>query len=90
MLTWLTWISIVLAAVYVLVLAVTLITVAFFVLRAAATAEKLAGGLEAVDSQTKKLPEYMKTINGAMGQLDSGLVSVDGHLANVARAAGLE
>lgn len=90
MLTWLTWITIALAAVYVLVLAVTLILVAYFVLRAAGTAEKLAGGLELVDEQTGQLPSYLGTINGALVQLRGGLLSVDGHLAGVARAAGLE
>ena len=90
MLTWLTWITIALAVVYVLVLAVTLITVAFFVLRAARTAEKLASGLEAVDTQTRQLPAHLTTINGALVQLRDGLVEVDGHLASVARAAGLE
>lgn len=90
MLFWLTWISIVLAAVYVLVLAVTLILVAFHVLRAAGTAEKLASGLETVDVQTKQLPAYMTSVNGALVQLRDGLLAVDGHLAGVARAAGLE
>lgn len=90
MLTWLTWISIALAAVYVLVLAVTLLLVAFYVLRAARTAEKLAGGLEVVGSQTSRLPAHLTTVNGALVQLRDGLLSVDGHLARVARAAGLE
>jgi uncharacterized protein YoxC len=90
MLFWLTWISIALAVVYVVVLAITLITVAYHVLHAASTATKLADGLEAVDTQTRKLPEYMTTINGALVKLRDGLTAVDSHLANVARAAGLE
>lgn len=90
MLTWLTWLTIALATVYVLVLAVTLVAVAFFVLRAARTAEKLATGLEAVDTHTRQLPSYLTTISGALVQLRSGLGAVDGHLASVARAAGLE
>ena len=90
MFTWLTWITIAVAVVYVLVLAVTLISVAFFVTRAARTAEKLAGGLEAVDRQTADLPRYLGTINGALVQLLGGLRSVDGHLAGIARGAGLE
>ena len=88
--TWLTWISIALAAVYVLVLAVTLIATAFFVLRAARTAERLAAGLETVDAQTGPLPSYLTTVNGALVKLLAGLGAVDGHLAGVARAAGLE
>ena len=88
MLTALTIISIVLAVVYVLVLAVTLITVAVFLLRAASHAQKLAGGLEAVDANTNKLPSYLTTINGALVHLLGGLRSVDGHLLTIARAAG--
>jgi len=81
-------ISIVLGLVYVLVLAYTLISVAFWLTRAAGHAEKLAGGLEAVDGNTQKLPEYLTTINGALVQLLGGLRSVDGHLLAIARAAG--
>ena len=88
MLTALTVISIVLAVVYVLVLAFTLISVAVWLMRAAGHAEKLAGGLEAVDGNTTRLPEYLTTINGALVQLLGGLRSVDGHLLAIARAAG--
>ncbi len=88
MLTILTVISIALAVVYVLVLAVTLILTATHLTRAARHAEKLAGGLEAVDTNTIKLPEYLTTINGALVQLLGGLRSVDGHLLTIARAAG--
>ena len=90
MLTVLTVISLVLAAVYVLVLAVTLITVAVYLLRAGRLATQLVAGLQAVDEQTARLPEYLKTINAALGELRTGLLSVDGHLVSVAGAAGLE
>src|SRR5215813_8902800 len=49
---------------------------------------QLAGGLDAIVKDTQPLPEKMGTINGALGQLLSGLVSVDGHLAAVARLLG--
>lgn len=88
MLTILTVISIALALVYVLALAFTLISTAYWLTRAAGHAEKLAGGLEAVDGQTAKLPVYLTTINGALGHLLGGLRSVDGHLLTIARAAG--
>ena len=88
MLTVLTVLTIALAAVYAVVLAMTLIATAFWLMRAAGHAEKLAGGLEAVDGSTAKLPEYLTTINGALVQLLGGLRSVDGHLASIARAAG--
>ncbi|HEY8677061.1 MAG TPA: hypothetical protein VIN39_00310 [Candidatus Dormibacteraeota bacterium] len=90
MLTALTWITIALAVVYVVVLAVTLILTAYHLLRGAGFAEKLAGGLEAVDTQTRELPGYISTINGAMLQLRGGLKSVDGHFERLAKAAGLE
>ena len=49
---------------------------------------QLAGGLDAIVKDTQPLPDKMGTINGALGQLLSGLVSVDGHLAAVARLLG--
>lgn len=90
MLTVLTWVTIVLAVVYVAVLAVTLILVVYHLAKGASFARKLAGGLEAVDIQTRELPQYLSTINGAMVQLRTGLQSVDGHFARLAKAAGLE
>lgn len=90
MLTVLTWVTIALAAVYVLVLAATLILVAFHLLRAARLAETLASGLEKVDEQTARVPEYLPTINGALVTLRDGLRSVDGHLAAIAHVAGAE
>ncbi len=90
MLTALTWITFALAIVYVAVLAITLILAALHLLRAARLARRLAGGLETVDEQTAKLPQYLTTINGALTQLLAGLRSVDGHYANLAKRAGLE
>lgn len=90
MLTALTWITFALALVYVLVLAVTLLLVIRHLVRAARVAEQVAAGLETVDGQTARLPEYLATINGALGQLLEGLRAVDGHYANLARKAGLE
>ncbi len=90
MLTILTWITIALAVIYVVVLAVTLILVAYHLARGAAYAKKLAAGLEAVDGQTRDLPRYLTTINGAMVQLRGGLKSVDGHFGGLAKGAGLE
>ena len=90
MLTALTWITFVLAVVYVLVLAATLLLVIRHLVRAARIAEQVATGLETVDRQTAMLPEHLTTINGALGQLLAGLHAVDGHYANLARKAGLE
>jgi hypothetical protein len=49
---------------------------------------QLAGGLVAVEKDTHPLPEKLTTINGALSQLLTGLVSVDGHLAAVAKLLG--
>ncbi len=90
MVTVLTWVTIALALVYVLVLAVTLILVAYHLARGASYAAKLAGGLETVDVQTRDLPRYLTTVNGAMVQLRAGLMSVNDHFGRLAKAAGLE
>lgn len=49
---------------------------------------QLAGGLDAIVKDTQPLPEKLGTINGALSQLLSGLLAVDGHLAAVARLLG--
>ncbi len=49
---------------------------------------QLAGGLDAIVKDTQPLPDKLGTINGALSQLLAGLLSVDGHLAAVARLLG--
>ncbi len=49
---------------------------------------ELADGLGAIERDTKPLTEKMTTINGALGQLLSTLLAVDGHLAAVAKILG--
>jgi uncharacterized protein YoxC len=49
---------------------------------------QLAGGLQQIAADTQPLTEKLTTINGALHQLHTGLVSVDGHLAGAARLLG--
>jgi hypothetical protein len=49
---------------------------------------QLAGGLDAIVKDTQPLPDKLGTINGALSQLLTGLLAVDGHLAAVARLLG--
>lgn len=84
-----TWVTFALAIVVVLVLAATLILTLSALMGARRAAEKLADGLEAVQSQTASVPTQLPAINGALSQLLAGLVSVDGHLAGIARAFGI-
>jgi hypothetical protein len=49
---------------------------------------QLAGGLDQVMRDTQPLPGKLTTINGALGQLLTGLLGVDGHLAAVAKLLG--
>ncbi len=90
MFIFLVYATIAVVAIIVLVLALTLISVAVALWRAARHVRAIAGGLEAVDGHTLPLGEYLGTINGALVKLLGGLGSADSHLANVARALGLE
>lgn len=79
-----------LAALLVVVLALVYYLVGIIAaLRAAGrNLQQLAGGLEAIAGHTRPLPEKLRTIHGALGQLRDGLLAVDGHLAAVARLLG--
>lgn len=81
----LTWISLLVAVLVVVVLVGYLIGVALALSRANRSLAQLAGGLEAIDSHSKPLPEYLTTINGALTTLLGGLRSVDGHLVGIRR-----
>lgn len=83
-------ISFALAIVYVLVLAVTLVLVLVYLRRAANLAGKLSQGLDQVARQTTDLPEQIGTINGALGQLLGGLLTVGGHYRRLVEAVAAE
>lgn len=77
--------TLVIAAVVVVVLAGYLIAIAWALLDARRSVMAIADGLEAVRDHTGPLPEKLTTINGALGALLGGLEAADGHLARAAR-----
>ena len=81
----LTWITLVVAALVVVVLVGYLVAVGVSLARANRHLARLAGGLEAIASDTHPLPEHLTTINGALAALLAGLRSADGHLAGIRR-----
>ena len=64
-------------------LTVTIIVVALVVV------EKLAGGLQKIVDDTAPLESHLTTVNGALGQLNGGLESVDNHLVATAKVFNL-
>lgn len=93
MLQLLTILTIAAVAIVVLVLAVFLIAILVTVRRIGGSDSsdlgKLAGGLEAVQTQTAPLPQDLTTINGALVALLGHLRAIDDHLSATARALGL-
>ena len=87
MLTILTFTTIAVVALVVVVLATYLILVLYHLRRAGSGPgshlARLAGGLEAIDANTQPLPERLTTILGALQQLKGGLQAVDGHLGAI-------
>lgn len=71
-------------AIVVVVVAGYLIAVIAALARANRHLWQLAGGLEAIEKNTRPLAGHLATINGAAGQLLHGLQKVDGHLKSVA------
>lgn len=78
--------------VVVLIVVVALVVYLLLIIKALRGASKnlyeLAGGLDQIVQDTQPLPEKLTTINGALGQLLTGLLSVNGHLAAVAHLLG--
>ncbi len=77
-----------LSLIVVLIVVVALVVYLLLIIRALRGAsrnlEQLAGGLDQIARDTGPLPEKLSTINGALGQLLTGLLSVNGNLAAVA------
>ena len=71
-------------ALVVLALAGYLIAIAWALVRAKRSVAAIADGLEAVAANTRPLPEKLTTINGALGELLTGLRAADAHLGRVA------
>ncbi len=67
--------------------AVYLILIAAHLVRANRNLARLVGGLEAVRDNTAPLGRDLRAINSAAVTLEQHLVSVDGHLIEIKRAA---
>lgn len=83
MLLW--WLSLGVAVVVVLVLAVYLIGIAYYLWKADRHLAKLVEGLDASRGHVRALPDRLTTINQALGALRASLQSTDRHLAGTAR-----
>ena len=86
--TVLLYISLAVVFIVVLVLVVYLLGIIIALRRANRNLYQLAGGLDAIVKDTQPLPDKLSTINGALNQLLTGLLAVDGDLAAVAKLFG--
>jgi uncharacterized protein YoxC len=81
----LTILTLVAAAIVVVVLVVYLVGIAYYLWKADRHLVKLAEGLQAIQGHARPLPEHLSTINGALGALRGDLRETDGHLEGVER-----
>lgn len=81
----LTILTLIAAAIVVVVLVVYLVGIAYFLWKADGHLVKLAGGLQAIQGHARPLPEHLATINGALGALRGDLRETDAHLEGVER-----
>ena len=86
--TILAYITLVAVLIVVIVLVVYLLLIIKALRGASKNLYELAGGLDQIVKDTQPLPGKLTTINGALGQLLTGLLSVNGHLAAVAHLLG--
>ncbi len=82
------YISLAVVFIVVLVLVIYLLGIIIALSRARRNLYQLAGGLDAIVKDTQPLPNKLSTINGALSQLLTGLLAVDGDLAAVAKLFG--
>ncbi|MGQ0571873.1 MAG: hypothetical protein ACT4P5_20405 [Armatimonadota bacterium] len=82
--TLLIWLTIVAVTIVVAVVASYLIATIVALTRANRDLGRLAGGLEAIEVNTRPLAGHLSTINGAAGQLLAGLKQVDENLKGIA------
>lgn len=73
----------------ILIVVLTLVVYLLLIIKALRNASKnlyeLAGGLDQIVQNSQPLPEKLTTINGALGQILTGLLSVNGNLAAAAQ-----
>jgi hypothetical protein len=79
--------SLVVTLAIVLVLVGYLLAIIVTLWSAGTTLNKLAGGLVAIRDNTKPLPEDIPTINGALAELLTRLLDVNGNLAAIVGVA---
>ena len=87
--TFLLTVTIIVVALVVVVLVLYLLGIIVALYRTGSHLEKLAGGLQNVVDDTAPLEGHLTTINGALGQLNGGLESVDNHLVATAKVFNL-
>jgi hypothetical protein len=84
----LTWVSIIYALVLVLVLAVSLIAIFYYLWSIGTTLQKISGGLAIVRDQTAPLTGQIQAINGALSTVGAGFGGALDDLAAVDAALG--
>lgn len=87
--SWLFPATLIVVGLVVLVLVIYLILIIVALRRAGTNLQKLAGGLQKIVDDSAPLNHHLGTINGALGSLLEGLVSVDKHLLGIARVLKL-
>ncbi len=88
MIGFLTVVTIIYAVVLVVVLAVSLITILYYLWSIGTTLGKIRDGLLVVEKQTAPLGGHVEAINGALGSVASGLSGALDDLAAVNDALG--
>ncbi len=79
----LTWLTVIYAVVLVLALAVSLITICFYLWRIGSALAEVKRGLIQARENTAPLQGHLEFINGGLTSVGDGLQSVDGHLSGV-------
>jgi hypothetical protein len=87
--TFLTWVTVIYAVVLVLVLAVSLITILYYLWSIGTTLGKISGGLAAVREQTDPLGGHITAINGALQSVSEGLAGALEDLGHTNSALGV-
>jgi hypothetical protein len=88
MIAFLAWVTLVYALVLVVVLAVSLIAIFYYLWSIGTTLGKISGGLAVVRQQTAPLNGQLEAINGALATVASGFGGVLDDLSDVNAALG--
>lgn len=88
MITLLAWVTVVYALVLVVVLAVSLIAILYYLWSIGTTLGKISAGLDVVRQQTRPLGGHIDAINGALSSVGAGLAGAFDDLAEVNEGLG--